>query len=144
MSSVQELLIVDLDKRRTGFAEVGPGAITVRSPVCGDEVTVEARLDADRVSSLAWHGKGCTVSMASASALAGLAPGLTREEFASTYESFAALVHGPPPSDDLEREFDELPLLGDAVAFAGIGRIPLRAGCASLAWRALERVLAAE
>ena len=74
----------------------------------------------------------------------GLAPGLTREEFATAYESFAALVHGPPPSDDLEREFDELPLLGDAVAFAGIGRIPLRAGCASLAWRALEQVLAAE
>ena len=140
--SVQELMIVDLEERRTGYGDVGPAAVTLRSPVCGDEVTIEPTVEDGTVVSVVWSGKGCTVSMAAAGALAALTPGLTLEQFASTSATYVELVHGAPPSDDLEREFDELPELGDAVAFAGLGRIPLRAGCATLAWRAMQQALA--
>jgi NifU-like protein involved in Fe-S cluster formation len=35
------------------------------------------------------------------------------------------------------------PVDGDLEAFAGIGRFPLRARCATLAWRAAQTALAA-
>ena len=142
MPSLRELMIVELDRVRVGFGEVGPSAVTVRSPVCGDEVTVEVRLsdggdDGPVIRSLHWRGHGCTVSMASASALAGVAPGMTVAAFRAANESFGALVRGGEPSDELEAEFEAHPALGDAVAFTGIGRLPLRGGCATLAWGAV-------
>lgn len=130
-------LITDLDRRRTGFGAVGDTAVRVTSPTCGDEVSVEVDHDGAVIRSLVWRGHGCTVSMASASALAGLAPGLALDEFAALKTEFGELVRGPVPTGELDLEHP----LGDAVAFAGIGRLPLRAGCATLAWEALAQTL---
>jgi nitrogen fixation NifU-like protein len=143
MPSYRELLILDLARARTGFGEVGEDAVMLRSPACGDEVTLDVRVADGVVRSLAWRGHGCTVSMAAASALAALAPGSTVDGLRAARDAYTALVGGPVPSDDLEPETAAHPGLGDAVAFAGIGRLPLRGGCATLAWRALDSVLPA-
>ena len=104
------------------------------------------------IRSIAWTGHGCTVSLASASALAELAAGLPVDEFAALRQRFEAAVLsrdqpagapvpvGPGFADAVPVD----PVLGDAVAFAGIGRLPLRAGCATLAWRAVTDALLRE
>jgi nitrogen fixation NifU-like protein len=98
-----------------------------RSPACGDDVRVRLVLSGSEITELRWEGHGCVVSTAAASALAGVAPGLAVADFeALTARYLATLEAGAPPD----------PGLGDLEAFAGIGRYPLRAGCASLAWRA--------
>jgi nitrogen fixation NifU-like protein len=98
-----------------------------RSPACGDEVTVRVLLDDDRIARLGWTGHGCTVSLAAASGLAATADGLGIPEFRALAERYRASLAADAEPD---------PELGDLEAFAGIGRYPLRAGCASLAWRA--------
>jgi nitrogen fixation NifU-like protein len=107
-----------------------------RSPSCGDEFTVRvvvAGLEPDAViTSLHWDGHGCVVSTAAAATLARLASGVAPRAFPSLAERYFATLSADYP--DADRTPD--PELGDSEAFAGIGRFPLRAGCASLAWRA--------
>ena len=103
-----------------------------RSPVCGDDVTVRVVFDGDRIAALRWEGHGCVVSTAAASALAATASGLVLVEFRRLADRYLLALEAEASAD---------PELGDLEAFAGIGRYPLRAGCASLAWRAaLEAV----
>lgn len=137
MSDPREQLILELDRARHGAAAVGPDAVLVRSPTCGDEVRIEVDVADGMITAVGWAGRGCTVSMASTSALAVLAPGLQVAGFASLHETFRRVVRGPILDPFA---FDGHPL-GDALAFAGIGRLPLRAGCADLAWAALAEAL---
>lgn len=129
-------LVEDLAKARIG-AGLGdaPGLDAYRrSPACGDEVHVRVVLDGALIAALRWEGHGCVVSSAAASALAATAPGLAPDEFRALAERYLATLGSGAAAD---------PGLGDLEAFAGIGRYPLRAGCASLAWRAaLSAVLA--
>lgn len=137
MPTFREQLIIDLDRSRSGAGDVGDDAVTLTSPTCGDQVSVEVEHDGGVIRSLTWCGHGCTVSMASASALAAIVAGMTLDEFAASKAEFGELVRGPSLPDD---ELDDHPL-GDAVAFAGIGHLPLRAGCATLAWEATAEAL---
>jgi len=121
---MRQLVIEDLHRARHGYglaAEYIAEASEI-SPACGDTVTV--RVSADGFS---WQGNGCTVSMAAASALGAT----SRDEFAAVIDSYLASV--APGGVAVE---------GDLEAFAGIGRFPLRAKCATLAWRAAQRAMA--
>lgn len=126
--AVRASLIEELARARVG-AGLGdqPGLEAHRrSPACGDDVRVRVVLHGDRIAELRWDGHGCVVSTAAASALGATAPGLTVSDLrALTLRYLATLESGSAADPDL----------GDLEAFAGIGRYPLRAGCASLAWR---------
>ena len=151
-----EQLILDLHRRRTGFGAVPAGTPTLRSPVCGDEITLHVSVVEGVIRSVDWTAHGCTVSLASASALAELAPGLPVADFEALRRHFENAVlfrglpqgapQGEPQGEPLADPPSDYPLavdprLGDAVAFTGIGRLPLRAGCATLAWRAATAAL---
>jgi nitrogen fixation NifU-like protein len=122
-------LIEELAKARVGGGlGDAPGAEAHRqSPACGDEVTVRMVVDGDVIAALRWDGHGCVVSTAAASALAAATPGLTPAAFRALADRYLATLDADATPD---------PALGDLEVFAGIGRYPLRAGCASLAWRA--------
>lgn len=127
-------LIEELARARTGEGLPDAGRdVHRRSPACGDEVTVRLHLDGDRIVRLGWTGHGCTVSTAAVSALAAAADGLGIPEFRALADRYLASLDAAAEPD---------PRLGDLEAFTGIGRFPLRAGCASLAWRAALDVLA--
>jgi nitrogen fixation NifU-like protein len=51
-----------------------------QNPLCGDEVTIDLRLEGERVAEARFEGRGCAVSMAAASILTDLAPGRTLAE----------------------------------------------------------------
>jgi nitrogen fixation NifU-like protein len=104
-----------------------------RSPACGDDVTVRVVLDGASIVDLRWEGHGCVVSTAAASALAATASGLDLDAFRSLADRYLL---------SLDADAMAAPGLGELQAFAGIGRYPLRAGCASLAWRAALDALA--
>jgi nitrogen fixation NifU-like protein len=129
-------VIEQLAKSRHGFglADAGVSAHR-RSPSCGDEFTVQLLVADDVITELHWEGHGCVVSTAAASALAELAPGLSSAAFAALAARYfeAVQAEGLPEAS-----------FGDAEVFAGIGRYPLRAGCASLSWRAALDALDAD
>ncbi|MBT1635889.1 iron-sulfur cluster assembly scaffold protein [Clavibacter michiganensis] len=89
---------------------------------------------AERIA-VRWHGRGCTVSQASASMLAELVEGRTAAEAAALVVELRALIR----SHELRPGAEDR--LGDAFALADSGRYPLRGTCALLAWHALEEAL---
>ncbi len=50
------------------------------NPLCGDEVRIDVRVENDRISEIAFSGRGCAVSQASASILTEMVEGLPLDE----------------------------------------------------------------
>jgi len=53
---------------------------TENNPLCGDEVTVQVIVDDGNISDIKWDGKGCAISMASASLLTEKVKGMSVED----------------------------------------------------------------
>jgi nitrogen fixation NifU-like protein len=51
-----------------------------RNPICGDQVTLQLRLDGDKVTECFFDGKGCAISQAAASMLCEAVEGKSLEE----------------------------------------------------------------
>jgi nitrogen fixation NifU-like protein len=119
-------LILDHARRRVGAGLPSDARASVRliSPTCGDVVTV-ALVETDSGVALRWDGRGCEVSQASASMLAELGASAPVEAFLS-----AMATRGSADG------------LGDAEALLSLAGNPMRAKCATLAWRAAAEALA--
>jgi nitrogen fixation NifU-like protein len=106
------------------------------NPLCGDRVTVYLKLGADgRVANIAFEGKGCAISQASASMMAQLLKGRTKGDAEKLMEGFLHLVKGeaaPGLSDD-DRETLEV--------MGGISEFPMRVKCATLAWHTYKNAV---
>ncbi len=101
------------------------------NPLCGDEVTIYAALDGDKVADVKFEGRGCSISQASASMMTERLVGKSREEAEAEIKSFKAMMVG-------EREF---PQMDDLTALKGVIQYPSRIKCATLAWTAFQRGL---
>jgi nitrogen fixation NifU-like protein len=102
------------------------------NPVCGDEVSIELRLEGDAVKDVAFEGQGCSISQASASMLSERVSGTDASEAREVQAAFEArLLNGAPPSS----------LLGDLEAFEGVAKFPVRVKCALLPWKVLAQGL---
>lgn len=136
IAALYQEMILDHYRRPRNKGEL-PGAtaeITMRNPLCGDEVRLDVLLDGDRVSDLRFSGRGCSISLASASMMTQLVKGKTAEEIEPLRDRFREMVMG-----DATAAEDKT--LGSARAFSGVARFPARVRCALLAWNALESAL---
>lgn len=134
-------LILDHSKHPQHFglaAEEGASATShQRNPVCGDEITLRARVDVDgeTIRDVTWEGAGCSISQASASMLSDLMEGVTRTEARTLIEGFREALRS---RGQLELDED---VYGDAAALTGVSKFSARVKCAMLAWVALEDAL---
>ena len=64
------------------------------NPICGDEVKLALELDDDHVRQAQVRCRGCAISVASASMMAELLPGLSRDEINDRIEIFRRILHG--------------------------------------------------
>ncbi len=103
------------------------------NPLCGDEVTAYAAFDGDKVSDVKFGGRGCSISQASASMMTERLMGKSREEAEKEIKGFKAMMVG-------ETDFPEM---DDLAALKGVIQYPSRVRCATLAWDAFYRGLAA-
>ncbi|GAB6277036.1 MAG: Fe-S cluster assembly sulfur transfer protein SufU [Rectinema sp.] len=116
--------------KKPKYRRILEGLPFAENPSCGDRVRVSITLGADgRIAGAAFDGSGCSISMSSADILAEDIIGKTPEEARRLIETFLAVLRG-------ELDVDELDAFGDAVAFKGVARLPVRVKCAALAWRA--------
>ena len=105
------------------------------NPLCGDKVTVYMRLEAGLVKDIQFEGKGCAISVASASLMTELFQGKTVEEVEALWCSFKeVLVTETTPPETL----------GKVVALTGVKAFPARVKCATLAWHTALAALKAQ
>ena len=103
------------------------------NPLCGDEVSLELQVDsAGRISDVAFQGRGCAVSKASASMLTTAVQGKTVAEARELFAGFHGLLTGVPVPGAR---------LGKLEVFAGLAAYPMRVKCATLAWHAMKQAL---
>ncbi len=105
------------------------------NPNCGDEITLEVKLDGDIIEDMAFSGHGCAISQASTSIMIDTLKGKTVKEAKDIIKTFIGMIKREDESeDDLEK-------LEDAIAFKNIANMPARVKCALLAWHTLEDIL---
>lgn len=102
------------------------------NPLCGDQITVDLRLDPEgRVVGAAFEGTGCSISQASASLMMEYVAGGSAERARGGVDAFQEMMtSGEAPAD-----------FGDLEALAGVAKFPVRVKCASLGWKTLEQAL---
>jgi nitrogen fixation NifU-like protein len=103
------------------------------NPLCGDEITVHARLNDGTVAEIAFEGQGCSISQASASMLTEAVQGKTVEDASRLAGQFRGMMEGAVEPD--EDEF------GDLIALKGVAKYPVRIKCAVLGWDVLQEAL---
>ena len=114
---------------KADFCEIG------HNPNCGDEITLEVKLNGDKIDDMAFSGHGCAISQASTSIMIDTLKGKTIEEAKEIIKTFIEMI---------KREIideDELQKLEDAIAFKNVANMPARVKCALLAWHTLEDML---
>lgn len=105
------------------------------NPSCGDELTLQLRIENDIIEEASFVGSGCAVSQASADMMADLITGETVPEAKRLVGLFLGMIRGEELSEEDREDLDE------AAELEGISRMPARVKCAELAWRTLEKLL---
>jgi nitrogen fixation NifU-like protein len=101
VSELYQSLILDHNRSPRNKGELA-GANRVadgRNPMCGDQLRVWLRVDGDRIADVAFLGKGCAISQASASLMTTVVKGKTRAEAEAMFDRFHDLVTGKPLDD---------------------------------------------
>ena len=109
------------------------GAIAVKhdNPLCGDELHLAVDIQGGSLSDVAFDGKGCSISQASASMMTEAVVGKSVKDALELAETIRLMMHGEHPGEDL----------GDLMALEGVAKFPVRVKCALLAWMALKDAL---
>ena len=109
------------------------------NPMCGDRMELWVKLDAEgRIADTGFQGRGCAISMASASLMTETVRGKTAAEAHALGEKFRSLAMTgtcPECEADLADDMERLQVLG------GVSEYPSRVKCATLAWHTLNNAL---
>lgn len=119
--------------RNRGTFEDESLTVEMNNPTCGDRIFLQFQLDGDIVEDVKFTGEGCSISLASASMMTQAIKGKTVEEALAMSELFSQMMLG----EDID--FDKFGL-EDIEALQGVSNFPARIKCATLAWKAMERV----
>ena len=111
------------------YCEIG------HNPNCGDEITLELKVNGDVIEDMAFSGHGCAISQASTSIMIDVLKGKTVEEAKEK-----SIKEGSTKKRTTTSE-EELKKLEDAIAFRNVSNMPARVKCALLAWHTVEDML---
>lgn len=111
------------------YCEIG------HNPNCGDEITLEIKLNGNTIEDMAFSGSGCAISQASTSIMIDTLKGKTMEQAREIVKTFIEMIK--------REETDEAQLekLEDAIALRNVANMPARVKCALLAWHTIEDIL---
>jgi nitrogen fixation NifU-like protein len=144
MSDLRDLyqeVILDHGKRPRNFRHPADANRSAKgdNPLCGDKVTIYLKLsDKGVIDDLAFEGRGCAISTASASLMTELLKGKTEAEANALFGAFHQMCTEDAPAHvdaALEDEFDRLQVL------SGVRNYPMRVKCATLAWHTMKAAL---
>jgi nitrogen fixation protein NifU and related proteins len=104
------------------------------NPLCGDEIDLFVEIDnQERILEIAFSGRGCSISQASASMMTDAVKGQTLDEVESAVQRFTQrMANREPAPQELDEELD---------ALQGVKRYPARVKCALLPWTTLRELV---
>ncbi|MGC8815648.1 MAG: Fe-S cluster assembly sulfur transfer protein SufU [bacterium] len=116
------------------------------NPSCGDELHLYLKIDNDKIKDISFEGKGCSISIASASIMCYLISLLKEHslnDIKQLINNIIEYIKGNLNYDNiftnnfsyLKQEFEDLLALKD------INKIPVRLKCALLSWITLKELL---
>lgn len=111
------------------YCEIG------HNPNCGDEITLELKVNGDVIEDMAFSGHGCAISQASTSIMIDTLKGKTIKEAKEIIKIFIEMIKRETTSEE------ELKKLEDAIAFRNVSNMPARVKCALLVWHTVEDML---
>ena len=103
------------------------------NPLCGDELELYLKFNGEDLEGISFEGKGCSISMASASMMTEKVAGLGTKEAAGLAEAIKRMMAGEEEGNPDELE--------DLVSLKGVVKYPVRIKCALLGWNTLLEAL---
>ncbi|MFH5881988.1 MAG: Fe-S cluster assembly sulfur transfer protein SufU [Candidatus Izemoplasmataceae bacterium] len=108
----------------------------IKNPSCGDDITIQSRIEDGIVKDVRHEGSGCSICCSSASVLSTLMIGKPVSEAQNLTTNYLRMI--------LNQTFDQTIDLDDAFAYQGVTKFPARVKCATIAWKAFEQTLKEE
>jgi nitrogen fixation NifU-like protein len=134
-------VILDHGRKPRNFRRLENADLTARgdNPMCGDRMDLWVKLTPEgAIADAAFQGRGCAISMASASLMTETVKGKTRDQVKEMGQKFRTLAMtgtcpecGGELADDMER----------LTPLSGVHEFPSRVKCATLAWHTLNAAL---
>lgn len=134
-------VILDHGRKPRNFRRLDDADRTARgdNPMCGDRMELQLKLGADgSVADIGFQGRGCAISMASASLMTETVKGKSLAQAHALSDRFRELAMTgtcPDCGADLADEMERLTPL------SGVHEFPSRVKCATLAWHTLNAAL---
>jgi nitrogen fixation protein NifU and related proteins len=115
--------------RNKGDLDPADLRVSANNPLCGDEVTITARLspNGETVDALHFSGRGCSISQASASMMTEQVAGQPVPEALRLINRFKEMMLADGGAEEL----------GDLESLQGVKQYPVRIKCAVLPWNSL-------
>ena len=114
---------------KVDFCEIG------HNPNCGDEITLEIKMNGNIIEDLAFTGHGCAISQASTSIMIDTLRRKTIDEAKEIIKTFIGMIK----REEIDEKKQEL--LEEALAFKNVANMPARVKCALLAWHTIEGII---
>ena len=121
------------DPRNKGRLDPHDVALERNNPLCGDEIELFLKFDGENLQEIAFDGKGCSISQASASMMTEKVKGLSAKDAAALAETIKSMMAGEAEGDQAQ--------LGDLMSLKGVVKYPVRIKCALLGWNTLVEAL---
>jgi len=105
------------------------------NPLCGDEIEISIGIDeqGQLIREIAFTGRGCSISQASASMMTEIVKGQNLADAEAAVSSFTQrMANRDPAPVELEEELD---------ALQGVKKYPARVKCALLPWTTLRETV---
>jgi len=103
-----------------------------RNSRCGDDIEIGVIFEGEKLKQIVFHGRGCSVCVASASMMTEVATGLMRKEVKRLYQEIKTWLS---PEQDIDIPLQPPKALH---ALSVIREYPARHRCMLLAWDALQ------
>lgn len=105
------------------------------NPSCGDDITLQLRVQDDVITDAKYDGSGCAISQASVDMMADQIIGKKKDEAIKMAGTFVGMIKGEVTDEESIEALDE------AAALQDVAHMPARVKCAVLGWHTMQEML---
>ncbi|MCF7925808.1 MAG: SUF system NifU family Fe-S cluster assembly protein [Candidatus Izimaplasma sp.] len=104
--------------------------IHIKNPSCGDDITIQSKVEDGIVKDIRHDGTGCSICCSSASVMSETLIGKSIDEALNISNNYTKMLSNQPYDDTVDLE--------EAIVYEGVKQFPARIKCASIAWKAFN------
>jgi nitrogen fixation NifU-like protein len=104
------------------------------NPSCGDDISLQLKIEDGMITDGSFNGSGCAISQASADMMLDLIIGKSEEEAQKMGDIFLRMIKGEATEEEIES-------LDEAAALQNVSHMPARVKCAQLGWRTMGEIM---